>query len=504
VPHLITSDRIVAKFGPPTGGVNQLLPASDLPTHQLRDASNVLTREAILRPRPGYRPFAATTLTGTPTGIFPYYRGANDPVPVLATTSRLYAYTGGAWTDVTGAALTASTRQLGRFTMLTLGTPPVSWVLHSNGQDAPRRWDGVAGTFTSVPEGPPVWSDLCTIQDHVIGIVPPYGIQWGSIRALDVWPALNVRQLSDTPDPVVAIRPFGQAGTGVLYKQRSSWFVTYTGAATEAQAFAFQLIGFYDGPASPAAVVDVQGAHILMTSTGRIGVFSGTRMDWVGDLLWPKLRADIAPGEAGRIFGVYDPTYSEVTFVYPSLAAGSAMRGVVVLTVPRPAVGLLESGAFPGLLAGALSAGGTVRLTDLRDQVLVAGTTANRTYEWTTESEQDDAEDFGGFWQTGLVPTPGMDPFRLEAVEIFAERGVGYGQMQVQAVTSWTLAGDGTLAEAAIGRAGDLEAEDEPIRADTGLKIHGRFLGLRCSFTAARTSHIRFKGATFFAQKRSV
>ena len=504
MPHLITADKILGRFGVPTGGVNQLMPASDLPTTQLRDALNVFPRNGVLRPRPGLRFFDATVFTGTPTGMLAYYTADNVSVPVLATTTSLYAYVGGTWSDITVTPFTADASHPARFTTIVLGTPPVNYLIHTNGVDAPVQWDGVnpvipvAGT-----PAPPLWTDVCTIQDHIIGIVPPYMVQWGNIRAIDAWPALNQKQAAETADPVIALRPFGQGGQAVLYKQRSYWFVNYTGSFSEASAFQFQQIGFFDGPASPAAVVDVNGSHILMTSRGRIGVFSGSSLSWVGDLCWRKIRFDLDVSRSQEIFGVYDPVFQDVTFFYPSLTTG-AMTNAVLLTVPNPAVGRTDAGVFPLEISGPVTCGTTLRLADLRDRVLVTGMAANKSYEWTTDTEFDDTTPFGGFWQTGLVPTPGMDPFKLEAVEIFAERGPGYGTLWVQPVTSWTLGGEGTLGQKLIGDAGNLEKPDEPTHSATGLSIQARFFGLHCSFDAANDTTLRFKGAAFFAQRRTV
>src|SRR5687767_974583 len=104
-----------------------------------------------------------------------------------------------------------------------------------------------------------------------------------------------------------------------------------------------------------------------MTPTGRIAAFSGSQHAWIADGIWPMLQADIDASKASRIWGVYDPTFDEVHFVYPSLGVSSQMRGYVGLSLPKADEGIGFFGAFPGRLTGELSAGATVRLTDKID-----------------------------------------------------------------------------------------------------------------------------------------
>lgn len=498
--HFISSERVIGHFDAPARGVNRLLPAYQLPPDSLRDASNVIYRAGILRPRPGYSQFHSQVFSGTPTGAYPYLRGAADPVPILATTTRQYAYDGGAWSDKTGTLQTATTSQAARFTSISLGTPTVSYVIHSNGKDTPTSWSG-SGTFTAAPGSPPKFTDLCTISDHIIGIVPPYGVQWSNIRSFSTWPTLNVKQAAETPDATVALRPLGQGSNGILYKERSLWGVTYTGASTEATTFRFDFIGFYDGPASAAAVVDVDGLHLYMTPTGRIALFNGSQHQWVADGLWPLIRTDIDTTKSPRVWGFYDPMNHEVHFFYPTLTYSSALRGHVCITLPKADQGIATIGSFPGYLTDELTAGSTVRLTDYKDFCLTAGTTANRSYKFTTDAATDDGTGFSGYWQTGLIQTPGRDPFKVEAVETYAERGTGYGSLTVQGIRSYTLAGEGT-------RMGNPQiinlAGEEPVKDGTGFDaVHGRFLGLRYAFANSSTCTLRFKGASLFAQRRS-
>lgn len=492
MPHLITGDRVVGRFTVPWRGINQEMRADQLGEDALRDASNVFPRHGVLRLRPGFSQFSATTFSGTTTGVVPYLRGAADPVPVLATTTRQYKYDAGAWSDITGSVQSATTSQPARFTTIALGSPIAHNLIHTNGANTPSKWTG-SSTFSNLTSFP-LWTDVATIADHVIGIVPPYTVSWCNIRSLDAPPALNTKQASETADAVVALRPLGRGLTGVLYKDRTRWAVTYTGGQTEATAFRFDFLGYYDGPASPAAVVDVDGQHVYMTPTGRVGVYDGSRHAWVADGLWPAIRDDIDTTTSGRVWGVYDPINAEVHFVYPSLAVSNAMRGWVGISLAKPDQGIGAFGAFRGQLGSALNCGATVRLTDRLDFLLVAGT---KTHRFTMSAAADDGTAFSGYWQTGLLGLPGLDPLRMEAVETFAERASGYGQITVKAVTSMTLDSDGDAEDQ--GKPVELGTTQERPYQPVGLDTRARFVGLRYEFSDSSAVTLRWKGARMAA-----
>jgi hypothetical protein len=417
---------------------------------------------------------------------------------VLATTQRLYVYSGGAWVDKTGTVQTATTSQTARFTSIALGTPATPIVIHTNGKDTPAQWNGGGGNFTDMT-GAPKWSDVTTIESYIIGIVPPYGLQWGNISSITSWPALNKMQVSDTPDEVIAIAPLGTRGA-ILYKENTIWGVAFTGGQTAASAFAREFIGYYDGPASPNAVVNLNGAHMYMTTTGRVGFFNGSRHIWVADGLWPDIQLDIDVASSRRCWGVFDPANFEVHFFYPSLGLSNAIRGHVCITLPRPEFGVEAFGAFPGRLGHELSAGATVRLTDKKDIMLVADTTNRRSYKFSTDSTTDNAVAISGYWQTGLIETPGANPLHLESIETFAERANGYGKLTAQLVTSWVLADEGQLSDDSVDI--PLGDNEEPTYSDTGfLESRGRFFGLRYSFSSAATNTVRYKGARLYVLK---
>lgn len=502
MPHFITGERIVGRHEVPWRGINRLARADALPADALRDASNVLPREGKLRFRPGYSQFNATVMDNIVTGIFPYMRGAADPVPILSTSFRHYKYDGGAIVDITGTPSSAQPTQLSRFATIALGTPAVNNLIISNGADPPMRWTGT-GTLTNLLLHPK-WTDITTIADHVIGIRPPYEVTWCAIRDIAVPPALNIKQASETVDPVVAIRPLGNGAGAVLCKERSLWPVTYIGGQSEARSFQFgpYPFGFWDGPASPAAWVDVDGAAIYMTPTGRIAIFNGSNHLWIGDGLWPTLRDDIDRSQSGRIWGMYDSVHGEVHFVYPSLTTASAMRGWVGISLPKAEQGVQPFGVFRGWLTHSFTAGATIRLTDKIDRLwITGGPSPSRLYTMTMDVDTDQGTGFAAYWQTGLLALPGFDPLRLDSVETLADRGDGYGQLDLRMVSSWVLGNDdGQLAESPSTV--ELGQNVEPAKGGSGVEFRGRWVGVRYDVADSSAVTLGWKGANIVGLKK--
>jgi hypothetical protein len=511
--HLATARSLVGEYGPPTLGVNTMVPAHKLAPTALVAALNVITRAGVLRQRPGYAPFGTGGLIGTPTGLTSYVQAAESggrTLPVLATTSHVYAADNGVWTDLTGGATTGSDRtDLARFATLSIGTPLVNYLALADGVSPLRIWSGdLGGTFDTaigVPDDR-VFTDLCTISDRIVGIVPPYGVFWCNLRDLTAWPELNQMQRAETPDKVVALAAIGQGSFAVLYKQRSLWGINFNpGAVSEATAFTESFIGFWAGPAGPACVVPFDGGHVYMTKTGRVALFTGAQHAWLGDGVWPLVRAQINVREAGRSWGTYDPTTHEVHFVYPNKLDGDRMTGLLTVTLPMVQAGQTDTGVFPGGLASELTAGAVVSSDATNeDQVIVAGPNATdgtiaSAFTLSTDHDTDNGTPFAGFWQTGLSFK--SDPWRLEGVEIFADRGAGYGALQVRPVTSFSLSGSGLIGPAFIGGAGNLDTVDEPVRPVTGFDVRTRFIGLRCEFGRSDRVTVRYKGAAVYTMK---
>jgi hypothetical protein len=536
------SRQQIGQWTVPTRGNIRTLPAHDIPDDALYDSLNMLARDSRLRSRPGLRRQAATDLgaTGTPTGAFNYRDGRGRSLVIVGTTTGIYAWDHVSWRLLTAPAPAIGTAPAFSGTLAGDVDHPSRFVsiqledrvflLHTNGRDPMLQWDGVSPGFRAVagdpvgpesdpgpPKPPPLFTDICHIQDHIIGIVPPYLVRWGNIRDLAHWPELNFKSLSEHPDPLVTIQPLGTLGAA-LYKTDSIW-TCFAEGQTEASFFRFEFRGFFDGPASPAAVVNVSGVHHYMTPSGRVGMFNGSDHTWILDGVWPQIRDDIDQDKANRTFGVYDPLFHEVIFFYPRRADADGLpRGLLYVSLPRQ-TGPSVVGGFPGRLAEswgkAVTAGLAYRLNDLAPKLTVfAHDSATAIYAAGGQPEAcetgalplDEARDAGYpfqfFWQTGLQMTPGIDTFRIDAIEPFLERDVNHGLIQVQPVLSYALPVQG----GELGPTSSIDLERRYVRPVIGLDARARFHGTRFSFTPTATSdgrvpRVRYYGSLIYGHK---
>jgi hypothetical protein len=406
-------------------------------------------------------------------------------IPVVGTTRRIFAFYSGNWVDITDTLLTGT--EVDHVRMTGIEISGVIWTLITNGKDAMRQWNQQTATVQVTAGSPPKFIDITTIGNRIVGLVAPYTVQWGNELSLSTWPAANFRDLADTPDRAVAVRNLGTLG-GVLYKQKTIWSIVPIGG-TDAGFFRFELRGFYDGPVSPAAVVEARGLNYHMTPTGRVGMFSGTSFTWVADGVWSLIKDDLDSANANRIFGVYEPLFDEVYFFYPRNGDGGELKGGVCVILPRPQDGIMDHIAFPIRLMKPVSAGTDLRLENNKALLFRSD---NFKSNFLEVDENDDGTEFSGYWQTGLVPMPGLVPNRLEEVELFAHRGAGFGNLTVKPVYSNILGThEGTLG---AGITFDL-SEETAVRDVRGGDVRGRFLGLRHEFTSSAGFHVHWHGS---------
>lgn len=485
------------------------LPIDAVPPTALYDSRNILVRKGNLQPRPGLTSFDSTPVDGRVIGAYSaisivegafqddtfqndaFQTEANAPssTTVIATPTKMYLRTSSGWQDVTDTPLLAGEDSHARFTSIFLSN--VLHVLMTNGVDSPRDLRSDAATISVIAGTPPIFTDWTTLpgQARVVGIVPPYDIRWSNIADIGTWPALNNANLSGTPDRLVAIRNLGTLGLAV-YKTHSIWIGVATGLPTNAAALRFELKGWFEGPASPAALVDAQGVHFYMTEAGRVGAFSGTQHQWVADGVWPLVQDTLDVDRTSRIFGFWEPTRDEIYFIYPRTDDPSAdnPRGLVVVLPPRPSEGRESYIAFTGQLGLGLSTAVDLRLNT--KDVMAFGAQDHETYKFTGGDDAGTA--ITGFWQTGLTKMPGIHPHRVEAIETFAERLAGYGSLTLKPVYSNLL--DQPAGSLATGITVDL-TDTTSITDLQGVRAKGRFLGLRYEFSSATAPTLRWRGA---------
>jgi hypothetical protein len=488
-------------------GVLRDFPIYKLPPDALYDCLNVIYRNGQIGPRPGMMQLAPGTDLGSrvtgaiqastlafgafePTAFEPtafQMSGNTDGTIIVAGSNRkFWAYFGGAWHDLTDTPFVASDTYLAQFTTIQIGS--TIFVLFTNGVDSPRSWDEVATAITVIAGTPPLFTDWTTASDRVIGIVPPYLIQWGNALNITTWPNLNFRVLSDTSDALVAIENLGTLGVAV-YKRRSIWLGTAQGGL-DSSFFSFQLRGQYEGPANPNTLVNVNGAHYYMTKTGRVGAFDGVTQTWINDGALPLIASNIDTANMVRAFGEYDPTFREVWFHYPRLDDNTSVTGnvtglaVVVLPHPFSYEGIFFHSTYVGKTAIPVTVG-TDRRLDLNDRVVFGKNAGKNLAYLTADSISDDGVAFTGFIQTPMQMTKDGDIYMATGVETYGTYTGGQGPLTLRLNGSPMLGNIGSSGFSA-GVALDLTVEPT-VSPDIDTRISGRFWGLRYEFTSPVT-----------------
>lgn len=529
MPHSVTSDKIVGFWTVPYAGVVRDVSIYEVPSDGLWDSANMVPRDGQLVTRPGPQQYAPNDLLARPTaGLWSpvVYGPAFQPdafqmdafqtqlveaLMIVATQQGLFYLDPATlqWVNVMptagdvfqGDAFQAdmvqgsakkklSTHYIGRFAQIQAGTPPTIYTVFVNGVDDAVLWD------MALPEAsqtrfsiPPRWTDVIAVADRFVGITPPYDVSWtedvSSPAGLFSTPALNHKSLGETPDPVVAISPSGFLAFTV-YKKNRIWTAVATGLPG-GSAFRFSDRGAYAGPASPAAVVQVNGLDVRMTRTGRVGLWNGQQNLYPFDAAWRSVQsgttllAALDQQYASRIFGVYHEDFNEVWFHYPMVGDGGLLHGLFIVTLPDVTDPNARIGGFPGRLGIPVSAGCDRAATDSLTHLF--RDTAGQNIAMLVElSDRDLNLPIEYAWQQGLTPAPGSEAYRLDGHETFIERHVGFGSLAVQVMSSYHLdAPDGTP-----GTFATLNLETRPLpKEEKGGDVRGRFFGLKYSGNTA-------------------
>jgi hypothetical protein len=507
----------IAAFDAAHKGVLRDLPPHKLPGDALWDCLNVLYRNGSMIPRPGLLQLVATNLLDRVTGATQMSNlasGAFEPTAfentaflvtgnapgtmlVAGTNTKLWAFFAGIWNNITNVPLTATATYLAQFTSIQIGSK--LWIVFSNGIDAPQQWDQITPTTATIAGTPPLFTDMTTASDRVIGIIPPYTIQWGPGLSLSTWPALNNRILSDTPDALVAIENLGSLGVAV-YKRRSIWVGNAQGGLDSAY-FSFTLRGQFEGPANPNCLINVNGEHWYMTNTGRIAKFDGVTHTWINDGVLPLVRATFDTNNAGLAWIQYDPLNREVWCYYPrklETNVGTDVTGIIMITLAHPYSyeGIFFPASFVGQSAFSVTAG-TDRRLDKNDRILFGKVTNNLSYSsLNAENLNDDTLTFTGFWQTPPHPNKDGDIYLASGVETYATYGVSQGPLTMKLGMS-PMMGDLTSTGFSAGTTLTMTGTEPTLSPDIGTSVivgtgaaapfAGRFASLRYSFTSPVT-----------------
>lgn len=490
------SGPAVRTFGAPMRGLVRSVPEVSAGPDALYACNNAVFDQGVLQARQGFKKFSEITtvtdpsFTTQPMGAWMTVESNSDLDVFVATKTKLYRARNvtGSWTDVSGAiTLTAGDANNARFTSLYNKADGKTATLVANGKDdMVLSLDGA--NFTIPISGGPKPMDICSSASRVIGIVYPYKVIWSDIHNAGSFPSLNFVHLVDSPGSVIAVRNLGTQGVAV-YKQ-DAIVAGYSQPGSPAMAFRWEQRASCVGPAWPTAVVEANGLLFHMTARGRIGVFDGTRFEWIGDGSWPFFIEDCQSHTyPWQTMGFYDDSRHVIWFIYPKLSDGAnGPTGIAMVTLPRPSWGVETFGVFPGQLAWPVSCSQTLYFGSGSVGFVCRKLTPFMANALGHGAVTDQGTAFNCSFQTSLQAVP--DVHKIE-VEPLVSRGANYGDVSLQATSSYTLGDDGGTA----GTAQTVDLENTGLVRDIkGFNQSGRFLGLKMSWVSDVTT-LRYKGA---------
>jgi hypothetical protein len=471
-------------FGSPYMGVMNSLPEHEVSPNALYSASNAMFTAGQVRTRSSMVKLATVTgaqapsFDSRPLACWSTVQSTNDFDIIVTTHEGLFRLRNltGSWVSMLGSLnLTNNNNHTPRMASLFHQPSGQTATLFVNATD--NILQSLNGnTFTDLGSGNTI-IDIATVASRFMAITPPYRVAWSDIYN-STFPALNFYTAQDTVGRVIAIRNLGALGA-CIYKQ-DSIIVGYSQPGSPANAFRFEVRYEVPGPAGASAVVAAEGKLFHMTTRGRIGMFDGTRFDWIGDGAWGFLLTDFDYTKAFQTHGFYDERMGQVWFIYPRVAdAGNGPTGVAIISLPRVAWGVPSYGVWPGILAVPASCSNTLRLTSGYEGLVCRSDAGNLNAEVMTDpliysTFGDDEVDFNCHIHTGLQATGEI--IRLE-IEPFVKRAADLGECTLKPVTSYTLTTDG----GDVGSGQIIDLEDNPIihgvRGFPG--VSGRFAGVR-------------------------
>jgi len=469
----------------PTRGIWQGLNDTALPLDALFSGKDITLRDGTLQGRPGINELDSQVFDTRPTGALNLWTTAGLPRLVMGTLGRIWTFDYTTWSD-RGGTLAGTADDPIRITPFIFGTPAVTRAYICNNVDTLRSWADPDAALTVVGGTPPIFKDIATAGDRLIGLVGTYGVQWGEPLEDGTWPASNIRFLSETSSKTIAIRSFGTLGI-VVYKKDSIWLGAATGN-TGGEAFCFAVQALFDGPAGPAALADVNGTHYYMTQYGRIARYNGSSHEWVGDGVWSIVKGEIDQAFPGRVTAFYEPQGEEVWFTYPRTGDSGENFGLVMISLPKPNFGLPNHASFVGTLGKSVTAGVKIDKESLKTAIVFSSTTSDEK-SFTLDGANDDGTVITSNAQTGLQPLADAEPSRVLTVEPFFERGKGFGTCDVRVASSNVL----DKAEGDLSAISTVSLDTLPIREVTKFDVRGRFVALRLEFDS--TDKVRYRGA---------
>ena len=510
--------EVIAQFTLPKRGTWRNTAINEVPLDAVYDSHNIFIREGKLRSRPGLEtlpavfPYDATwskTILGGAMAVVtqPIY----DNVVVAPSRNRLYLYSDSTnlWTSIpTPASPAMGPTDTDPVDIAFLETSGAHYSFFANRSRPILQWRGTDTSVTLVAaSGIPSAKSICIAASRLIGLVYPHTVVWSRVLDPTIFDPLAVVRRAQTSDVGICVRALS-ALSFVLYKEYSIHTARAQAGIDESTAFSFAEPVIAEGPAGIYAVVDVNGAHIYMTKSGRIALFDGTSYPrWIADGIWFYLQNDIHKPAAYGIRGVYDYRLNCVIFFYPRGTEVGDMTGMVIVNLPFPGFEQQEGlrpYCFLGVCGTPVVHACTYRFDLDLNRAIVFNRSSNpgeapgipHSHNISENVTGDRGVPFTSYFQTGLQALPDARHMQI-TTEVFAERGAGLGTVGVQPVYSHLLE-----EQAGTMDSGDIHLIDltgNQTNEYIGFYKKARFFGLR--FEWQSTALFKYSGAVVYSSQ---
>lgn len=486
----ITSEK-VAEFNVPFNGTWNVA-ANQIGATSLYDSLNVFIRKRKLLTRPGLRPFKPTIFDSNILGgklAIP----ATGKMLLACSQRNLYKLTehDDEWAIPLGCEDVFDLEIGDIINMCFMETNNNYIGFIADGHTPIKQWiDGVGVTQIAPTVGTvPIAKSVCIAARRLVALVYPHTLRWTATLDHTSWSSLSINKIGSTTDEGICILPIGTLDF-VFYKEHSI-HLAKAQAGSDANAFAIKFSQETDGPAGIDAVAELLGAHMYMTDNGRIGLFDGQSLvRWIADGLWFYLQDDIDPSFSYKILGVYDHRLHTAVFYYPKRGDHGLLKGMVLIQVPLEGSGVDTYPSFLGISSIPVSYGYRQRFNNTVQRSVIFSSTENDVQSFIFDETYDRDDDiiFPCHIQTGLQAMPDLKEYMVN-LEIFLERAVGNGSVNIHPVTSHLLESEGGY----IGLPQTIDLNNDPVGEHVGFNVSTRFFGFKLNWNS--DSEIKYAGA---------
>jgi len=317
----------------PTAGVRRDLDPEDISDGEMADAENVIYRDGSFAVRPGFAAFA-NDIDQRPTAYIQYLFNDGTVKIVQGTTVGWRVLAGSTWTDISGTALTGSPTDQQVFR--TFSKAAATHLLGTNGADSPKKWDGVAATYSPMGGTPPRARCMCVVFDRIVlgnllsgGTISPLAIDVSANKDFDSgWGSELVALLADTEGHIVSMEEMGTLQAAILKSDAVINLIAQAGGSP----FRIQWIkAGVSGPASSKLSFKMSTGEIgWLGSDGLLSLFNGASVQETPYRIQKQIVATANLEGFGRGWATYDSDRRELWLVYPLIGSFEPNGGCMI------------------------------------------------------------------------------------------------------------------------------------------------------------------------------